>query len=481
MRSRFQCRYPVLAGGVPFRNTIPGASRYVEQMTLANVSRYDESAASRRGGHAVVVGASMAGLVAARAIADAFDRVTVLDRDALVDDPVTRRGVPQGHQPHVLLEAGRATLSDLFPGFAEELLSNGGLVLDWTNDLIHYEDGGYLAPGPRRRPMYAASRPLFEAVARRCLASVDGVRLRPECRFVDYQLADDGTAVDGVAVESGGPDGTSTLPADLVVDATGRTSRTPAWLADHGFERPPEEEVTVDVRYATAVVDRPPGDRRAFFLPPTPPRTRGGGAFPVEGDRWLVTLQGVHGDDPPTEPGALSEFAASLPVDHLARLLDEREWVGDGVERYPFPSNVRRYYEHLDRFPDGLVVLGDAVASFNPVYGQGMSVASLEALVLHHTLADGGLDGLGARFFDRASDVVDVAWSMAVGSDLGYAATAGSQSTVESLFTRYLARLVRTAQDDGRVADAYGRVVTMEEAPTSLLRPAVVARVLSPR
>ncbi|MFC4405553.1 NAD(P)/FAD-dependent oxidoreductase [Haloarchaeobius iranensis] len=450
-------------------------------MTLANVPRYEESTVARQGDHAVVVGASMAGLVAARTVADAFDRVTVLDRDALADDPVPRRGVPQGHQPHVLLEAGRATLADLFPSFAEELLSNGGLVLDWTHDLVHYEDGGYLEPGPRRRPMYAASRPLFEAVTRRCLAAVDGVRLRPECRFVDYQLADAGTAVDGVVVESGRSDGTSTLPADLVVDATGRTSRTPAWLAEHGYERPPEEEVTVDVRYSTAVVDRPSADRRAFFVPPTAPRTRGGGAFPVEGDRWLVTLQGVHGDDPPTEPEGLHGFADSLPVDHLARLLDEREWVGDGVESYPFPSNVRRYYEQLDRFPDGLVVLGDAVASFNPVYGQGMSVASLEALVLHHTLADGGLDGLGVRFFDRASEVVDVAWSMAVGSDLGYAATAGSQSVVEAAFTRYLARLVRTAQDDATVADAYGRVVTMEEPPTSLLSPALVARVLSPR
>ncbi|WP_440990833.1 FAD-dependent oxidoreductase [Haloarchaeobius baliensis] len=456
-------------------------------MTLADVPRYDESAVSRCGEHAVVVGASMAGLVAARTLADAFDRVTVLDRDPLADDPVTRRGVPQGHQPHVLLEAGRATLADLLPGFGEELLSNGGLVLDWTEDLVHYEDGGYLAPGPTRRPMYAASRPLFEAVTRRCLAAVDGVRLRPACRFVDYQLADDGTTVDGVVVASArehgerGDDASTTLPADLVVDATGRTSRTPTWLAEHGYERPPEQEVDVGVRYATAVVDRPAGDRRAFFVPPTPPRTRGGGAFPVEGDRWLVTLQGVHGDDPPTDPEGLREFAASLPVDHLARLLDEREWVGDGVEGYPFPSNRRRYYEELDRFPDGLVVLGDAVASFNPVYGQGMSVAALEALVLHHALADGGLDGLGPRFFDRASEVVDVAWSMAVGSDLGYDATEGSQSLPESLFTRYLARLVRTAQDDGVVADAYGRVVTMEEPPTSLLSPGIATRVLSPR
>ena len=451
-------------------------------MTLADVPRYDESAVSHCGEHAVVVGASMAGLVAARTLADAFDRVTVLDRDPLADDPVTRRGVPQGHQPHVLLEAGRATLADLFPGFAEELLSNGGLVIDWTNDLVHYEDGGYLAPGPIRRPMYAASRPLFEAVARRCLASVDGVRLRPECRFVDYRLADDGTAVDGVVVEPArGDGGGTTIDADLVVDATGRTSRTPAWLAEHGYERPPEEEVTVDVRYATAVVDRPPEDRRAFFVPPTPPRTRGGGAFPVEGDRWLVTLQGVHGDDPPTDPDALQRYAASLPVDHLARLLDEREWVREDVESYPFPSNRRRYYEQLDRFPDGLAVVGDAVASFNPVYGQGMSVAALEALILHHALADGGLDGLGPRFFDRTSEVVDVAWTMAVGSDLAYDATEGSQSLGASLFTRYLARLVRTAQDDGVVADAYGRVVTMEKPPTSLLRPEVAARVLSPR
>ncbi|WP_336036304.1 NAD(P)/FAD-dependent oxidoreductase [Halobacterium yunchengense] len=448
-------------------------------MTLRTVPRYDPTAAGRVGEHAVVVGASVSGLVAARALADAFDRVTVVERDRLPDGPEQRRGVPQSRQPHVLLEAGRATLEDLFPGYGEDLVAGGGLMLDWTKDLVHYEGGDYLATGPEPKVMYAASRPLFEATVRRRVAARDGVTVRDDTQFVTYLADDDAAAVAGVVVRGGDGD-REQVAADLVVDATGRTSATPEWLADHGYGAPPEETVAVDVSYSTAVVERPRDDRRAFFVPPSPPRTRGGGAFPVEGDRWLVTMQGVHGDDPPTDLDGLREFAASLPVDDVAAVLEDRRVVGDGAAHYPFPSNRRRRYEALADHPDGLVVVGDAVASFNPVYGQGMSVGCLEALALHRALADGGLADLPRRFFDRASDVVDVAWLMATTADLAYEQTEGARSPGARLFDRYVARVVETAHDDGAVATAYGRVISMEVPPTSLLRPRVLARVLAP-
>ncbi|MFB6270480.1 MAG: FAD-dependent oxidoreductase [Halobacterium sp.] len=448
-------------------------------MTLADVPRYDQERSGRAGDHAVVLGASMAGMMAARVLDDHFDRVTVLDRDPLADGAVARRGVPQARHPHVLLEAGRATLEDLFPGYGEDLVAEGGLMIDWTTDLIHYEAGGLLAPGPEPMVMYAASRPLFEATVRSRLADRGGVTLRGDTQFLDYQTGDDAAAVDGVVVRTASGD-REELDADLVVDATGRTSKTPDWLADHGYGRPPVEDVHVDVSYSTVVLERQPDDRRAFFAPPAPPRTRGGGVFPIEDGRWLFTMQGVHGDDPPTDVAGLREFAADVPLDDVAALLDEYDVEDDDIDHYPFPSNRRRRYEALDRYPDNLVVVGDAVASFNPVYGQGMSVAALEAVLLHHALADGGVDDLPRRFFDRASDVVDIAWMMATSADLAYEETAGSQSLGTRLFDRYVTRLVETAHEDGDVAMAYGRVLSMEEPPTSLLRPGVAARVLTP-
>ncbi len=444
-------------------------------MTLASVPRYDPDVIAAVDDHAVVVGASVAGMVAARVLSDAFDRVTVLDRDPLPADASARRGVPQSRQPHVLLEAGRATLEDLFPGYGETLVEAGGLMLDWTTDLTYYQQGGVLATGPQPKVLYSASRPLFEHAIRPRLAARDGVTFRGETQVVDY-LADGANDVTGVELRDG--DDTDELRADLVVDATGRTSSTPSWLEAHGYDAPPVDELTVDVAYSTAVVERPPDDRRAYFVPPSPQQPRGGGVFPVEGDRWLVTLQGVHGDDPPTDIDALREFARTLPIDDLADILASQPLVED-VAHYPFPATRRRRYEALDEFPDGLVVLGDAVASFNPVYGQGMSVACLEAVLLGHALAD-GTDDLPRRFFDSASDVVDVAWLLATTADLAFDETAGSRSLPIRLFDRYVSRVVDTAHEDGEVSSTYGRVLSMEVPPTALLRPSIVSRVLRP-
>jgi 2-polyprenyl-6-methoxyphenol hydroxylase-like FAD-dependent oxidoreductase len=447
-------------------------------MTLTDVPRYDDDAVETVGDRAVVVGASVAGLCAARVLADAYESVTVLERDPVDEDAPERRGVPQGSHAHVLLEAGRATLEDLCPGYCEDLLSAGGLLIDAATDMQHYEEGDFLATPPGRLSMYCASRPLFERVFRRRVAEFDGVTVRPGCRHLDYRWDDDAERVDGVLIEDDGD--RTELDADLVVDATGRTSRTPSWLEDHGYAPPPVDEVRVDVTYGTTVVERPPDDRRVLFVPPSAPRTRGGSAVPIEGDRWIVTLQGVHGDDAPTDPDEFRAFADSLPIPALRRLLDDHEWVTDGVEQYPYPSNLRRRYERLDRFPDGLIVTGDAVASFNPIYGQGMSVAALDALALHHALAADGDENLPARFFDRAADVVDVAWRLAVSADFEYPQTEGPKPSGADLTNRYVSRLLRRAHTDGSLTDAFYRVIRMERSPTTLFSPGVARRVLLP-
>lgn len=271
-------------------------------MTLSAIPRYQRNRVPSIGEHAVVVGGRVAGLCAARVLADGFETVTIIEKDPIPEAPTPRQGVPQGSQIHALHEAGKATLEDLLPGFGEDVISAGGLMIDAARDLNFYDAGDFLADGPRRFPVYSASRPLFEHVIRRRVAERSDVRLRTSCQFVDYSTDSNATTITGVEIRDL-DSGNEEIPADLVVDATGRTSRTPAWLEEHGFTPPPVDEVSIDIAYSTVAIERPPDDRRAILAAAAHPHTRGGAVFPIEGDRWLVNLHGVHGDHPPTGMG----------------------------------------------------------------------------------------------------------------------------------------------------------------------------------
>jgi 2-polyprenyl-6-methoxyphenol hydroxylase-like FAD-dependent oxidoreductase len=448
-------------------------------MTLATVPRYDPEQVSELGTHAVVIGGSVAGLLAARILADGFDTVTIVERDPIPDDVSARRGVPQGQHVHVLETAGRDTFEDLFPGYGEDLLSAGGLIIDIMSDFHHYEQGDFLAAGPNRMIMYNATRPLFEEILRERVTARDGVELRSRTQFVTYRFNETTASVEGVTVRDERSQETA-IAADLVVDTSGRASKTPSWLDDHGFEPPGVEEVQIDLAYSTVMIGRPEDDRRNFFVPPEPGRTRGVGMFPVEDGYWQTTLLGVHGDHPPTEPDELITFAEELPIPVVGQLLDRHSWLSDEVAHYPFPSNRRLRYEDLDSFPDNLVVIGDALCSFNPIYGQGMSVAALEALQLHHTLASAGRDGVELRFFERVTEIVDSPWSIAVGGDFEFPETTGSKPRGTDFINWYLNRLVRAAHSDGKLREALTRVFMLEQPPESLLRPRVVWRVFKP-
>ncbi|WP_226008079.1 FAD-dependent oxidoreductase [Natrinema salinisoli] len=447
-------------------------------MTLATVPRYNGDQLPESREKAVVSGASIAGLLAGRILADRFTEVTIIERDYLPTEPVVRRGVPQGAHPHALLEAGRATLEDLFPGFGEDLIAAGGVVVDFASDVNFYGEGDFLAHGSTPMETYSATRPLIEQVVREHVSNLDGVHIRSGCQVTDYLLDDTGTAVEGVVLREGSEQ--TEITADLVVDATGRTSRTPTWLENHGYTPPEVEEVRIDVAYSTTFIERPADDLRTFLVPPSSPHTRGGMAAPVEGNRWVVSVHGVHGDHPPTDSEGLVEFAANLLTPEVRHLLDDHRQVSTDIEYYPFPTNRRYRYGDLDRFPDGLVVIGDAIASFNPIYGQGMSVAALEALELHQALARDGLEDLPPRFFDRAEEVIDMAWLLAAGSDFAFPQTTGPKPFGTDLISWYLTRLIHKAHTDSTLSSAFFRVLTMEQPPTTLLRPRKMWRVFNP-
>lgn len=448
-------------------------------MTLTTVPSYDSSKISTVGEHVVVVGGGVAGLLAAKVLADGFEKITIIDKDPLPDEPVARRGVPQANHVHTMLEAGRAVLEELFDGFTDDIRSAGGLVIDAATDFGYHHEGSFLADSPKKLPMLCASRPLFEQMIRKHVGRLEHVTIRPKTQFISYVTDGAESTVEGVELIDEDRT-TRTLTADLVVDATGRTSKTPSWLEQHDYRSPPVEEVHIDLAYSSTVIERPSDDRRGFLISPSPSLQRGGTILPIENDRWIVTLFGLHGDHPPTNKEGFMEFAESLPTPELKQALDTHAWVSSEIQQYPFPSNRWLHYESLDRFPAGLISIGDSVASFNPIYGQGMSVAALDAMQLHHTLATHPSVDFASTYFDRVAKIVNTIWRMTVSADFEFPQTRGPKPFGTDLFNRYISRLIRTAHTDGRVTDAFARVLRLERSPTVLFHPNILVRVLLP-
>jgi 2-polyprenyl-6-methoxyphenol hydroxylase-like FAD-dependent oxidoreductase len=439
------------------------------------------AAMSRRiGDRAVVLGASMAGLLAARVLADAYAQVTVIDRDQLPETPMHRRGVPHGRHAHALLTGGQQALEELFPGLTAELIAHRAPTGDLLSRGRWYLNGHRLRQAPIGLVALSPSRPLLEGQIRARVRALPNVAFLDRCDILGLAATPDRRRITGVrALRRADGSTEQVLGADLVVDATGRGSRTPVWLEALGYARPETEQVRIGLGYATRTYrllpDALDGDL-AIVQAATPQQPRGGVLLLLEDDRWMVTLGGRLGDHPPTDPDGFLDFARSLWFPDIYEAIRHAEPLDDPVG-FRFPVSVRYRYERLDRFPDGLLVMGDAVCSFNPVYGQGMSVAALEALILRRHLQQGAAPQPRRLFRDQAR-VVDVPWEIAVGGDLAFPGVPGRRTLKVRLVNAYIARLHAAAAHDAHLAGAFLRVAGLVAPPQSLLRPGVALRVL---
>jgi 2-polyprenyl-6-methoxyphenol hydroxylase-like FAD-dependent oxidoreductase len=436
------------------------------------------SVSTQVGENAVVLGGSLAGLAAAASLAERFHRVTIVERDSLRRADTCRRGVPQGRHLHILLPAGRVGLAELLPGILDDLRARGARVIDTTQVRFHIA-GGSLRLDDADLVIVSATRPLLESVVRA------RVRAQPAVRFLEGQDArgllttPDRSRVTGVRLGSRDSNTEDTLAGDLVVDATGRSSRSPQWLTDLGYRSPDEERLQVGVHYTTRLFRRERGDLegcQAVVVTIPPGDRRGGALLAVEGDRWLVTLVGLMGERPPFDLDGFVEYARTLWVGDVHDVVASAEPLGE-PSTGGFPSYVRRRYDRLRRFPDRYVVTGDAMCSLNPVYAQGMSVAIGEARALGQVLDRHGLDGVGPRLFQYTRPTIDAAWTMATGADLGYPPVEGPRPARWRLMNAYINRLLRVAHRDPVVAKAFMAVNGMVAPPQHLMRPRIVSRV----
>jgi 2-polyprenyl-6-methoxyphenol hydroxylase-like FAD-dependent oxidoreductase len=425
---------------------------------------------------AIVIGGSIAGLLTARALVESTGSVLVLDRDDLPLQPQVRKCAGQGAQAHLLLDSGRAAVEALLPGVFEDIVEDGGLQLNFGAEVAWYHAGGFKVRAPTDIVSQLQSRPLLEHHIRRRVEATEGITVRRGARALDLRVSDG--RVRGVVVA--GPRGEELIEAPIVIDASGRGSQAEKWLRGYGFDAPPTDELDVDLKYAGRVYQRPafaPPGTRAFVTYGDRKRTkRHGLLFEMEGDRWQVTLMGYHGDHPPSDVIEWEEWLASLEHPQLSRLLANAVPLTN-VRVFSVKKQVRKRFERV-RLPEGFAVLGDAACAFDPVFGQGMSVAAVTALGIRNLLARRTFDSAAVQRV--AARAADRAWLVTSIEAMRYR-EGGRRVPGVGLVHAFLDRVGRASTVDPVVYNAFLQVLHLHKGVSHLLRPDRLWRIFRPR
>ena len=435
---------------------------------------------------AVIIGAGMGGLAAAKAVAPHFEKVIVFDRDALPDAPAPRLGTPQARHTHGLLAGGCRALNFLFPGIELDLVEAGAVRMRMRRD-TRFEVPGF-DPLPQRDlgfDQFGLSRPALELVCRRRVEREPNIEFRARTRVTELIASPDNRAVGGVRFEdTRGSQGD--LATDLVVDASGRASPTLRFLEAVGAAKPAAIEIGIDQAYATAVFEKPedaPMDWLFAVHAPTPPgSSRFGIVLPMEGQRWSVSLCVNHGEAPPGDIDGFMAFVKSFRMPTIYNAIRRAKRVSD-IARFGMPFSVLRGFDRLHSFPRGLVPLGDSVCRFTPVNGQGMTVAAQEAQVLASLFESrrrrrDPLDGLAQTFFREIQPFLETPWSVAM-ADLVYPQTRGERPPEFEKKLQYTHTLMRLAAEDPEIDRIVFEVRSLLRPQSALREPELASRVMS--
>jgi len=437
------------------------------------------------GVQAVVVGAGIAGIAAARVLADWFETVILLERDLLPDAPTYRTGTPQARHPHALLLGGQYALEELFPSLDNDFMRAGGVPLRINRDLREELPDG--RPIPQRdfgHVCFALTRPRLEYVLRQRLSEQPNIIIRDGMRALDLIAEVNGRRVKAVRCENVKDNRAEILPADLVVDASGRGQLTVTYLKSTG--RPfAQTEIDIDIGYSTAVLDIPDDISRDWKAVIThnkaPHLSRRAIILPIEGNRWLMTAIGYRDDHPPAEWGEILCFLRHLNTPTIYDAVSKTR-PKDKVVRFGLPASVWRHFEYVQDFPDNLLPIGDAICRFNPAYGQGMTVAAKEASLLHRVLAAraSALDpfgGLSRAFLAEVGSFIETPWSMAALPDLAFPEVHGERPADLNHSLEYNDALMRLAARDKQVQRLRVEVWHMLKPRSALRAPEVAQRV----
>jgi 2-polyprenyl-6-methoxyphenol hydroxylase-like FAD-dependent oxidoreductase len=443
--------------------------------------------------HAIIIGGSLAGMLAARVLVDRFDRVTIIERDFYPEKPLPRPGIPQSRHLHILLSQGKIILEKLFPGLQDELVTFGAPKLD-PKSISWFSPAGWaplFSPDPNDLIMF--SRSLLDWVILRRLAAINNLHFLEGGTVTGLLAKVDRPQISGVSVRLRDRENSSNireenLYADLVVDASGKVSQMPKWLKQIGYLPPPETVINAFVGYATRIYECNDRllDKSAIFAGSAAPfRTRGGAIFPIEGNRWLVGLVGCDRDYPPADEAGFLEFARSLPIGMIYDAIKDAEPLCS-ITSYRGTENRMRHYDRLSKYPDNLVIVGHAVCAFNPIYGQGMTVAGLDAMLLNDCLQkqkqrypEGDLTDFGRQFQKKLAKLHEVPWMFAISQDSRYPGSQGAKPDFGTrLIIEYMELVLKALIDDAKVCQAFLEVVHMIRPPSTLFHPKIAVKAI---
>ncbi|WP_063753451.1 hypothetical protein [Streptomyces sp. NRRL S-87] len=467
------------------------------------------TAADGRRGRAVIIGGSLAGMLAAAALSPYAEEVVIVERDVLPTGPEGRRHLPQGRHGHILWSGGSEAMDALLPGTIDRWKAAGGRKIPLTQGMVSLSPRGWFRRWRPTHHIVACGRDRLDWVVREAALALPGVRLMEGTQVLG--LAGGARRVTGVRVRpapggatepsrtgsaaAGGGDGGSpaagpaagerVLSADLVVDASGRGTRGPVWLDALGVPAVPVEEIDSGLVYASRLYRAPAGvgelpvvNIQAAARERRPGRT--GTIIPIEDGQWIVTLSGTRGAQPTSDPDAFESFARELRHPLLADFLARAEPLGR-VHTFANTANRRRRYERSRTMPEGFLSVGDAAVALNPVYGHGMSVAAQCAVALRDRVAARGLTapGLAAEARQRMAGPISVAWDLATRQDVFFPGSTGRRpGPADELIQRYVDRLMYTATGDFHVATALTDVMTLSKPASRLVRPRVLLHAL---
>jgi 2-polyprenyl-6-methoxyphenol hydroxylase-like FAD-dependent oxidoreductase len=431
--------------------------------------------------------------LASRVLAKHFDRVSIVEGDFLPEKPAPRPGIPQSRHPHVLLNRGKIILEEFFPGLEKELVAAGAPSVD-PRSMGWFSPAGW-APlcSPDLNDLIMFSRDLLDWQIRRRLAENTNVHFLEGGKVTGLLTNASRAKVAGVSVrfrDRHNPANihAENLYADLVVDASGKVSKTPQWLKSLGYEPPQETTIEAFVGYASRIYEGSGklSDTAPVVVATAPPlRTRGGGTFPIEGNRWLVILFGGDRDYPPADDAGFLEFARSLPTPAIYDAIKDAKAITP-VYSYRGTENRLRHYELLARYPENLIIIGHAVCAFNPIYGQGMTVAALDAQMLDECLQkhrerypEGDLTGFARQFQKKLAKLHTLPWTFAISQDSRYRGSKGAKLNLATRLTiDYIDLVLKVLVRDAKVCQAFLQVAHMIEPPALLFHPSIAVKAI---
>lgn len=439
-------------------------------------------------GHAVVMGAGMAGLITARVLADYYEKVTILEKETLLDEPVPRKYIPQGHHIHLVLSRGKDFIENCFPGIMDEIAQAGGHMVDASSDVSWFFQNTWRARQVSGVASLLSLRPYLEwHIRQRLLAGYPNVIIHENCEVTEFLMNENNTGIIGLNYLNASGDIKKIL-ADLTVDCSGRKSKTSQWLENAGYNRPREEVVEINLGYASRIYKCPADfkeDWKLLALYPEIPKTwRAGVIAHVQDKQWIVTLVGYFGDHAPANENGFLEYARSLPRPDVYNQIKYAEPVSQ-IKVFKMPRIHWNHYEKLSRFPEGLIITGDAYCVFNPFFGQGITAITCYAGELRHCLQERALKGTDnmkgfpIAYHKRVAKQILLPWFLTNVIDLSYKQAKGKRPLGLPVLSWFLKKVIRGSACNSRINQAFLNVYHMNSGIEAFLKRSFLKPFLS--